>query len=78
MKENKFEDAMSELEGIVKRLEEGDLSLDESLKIFEKGITLSRFCFTKLEEAEKKVSILVKDEDKIRTEPFEAEESENV
>ena len=78
MKENKFEDAMRELEGIVKRLEEGDLSLEESLKIFEKGVSLSRFCFNKLEEAEKKVSILIKDEDKIRTEPFEAEESEDV
>ncbi len=54
MKENKFEDAMRELEDIVKRLESGDLPLEESLKIFEKGVTLSRFCFNKLEESRKK------------------------
>jgi len=78
MKENKFEDAMRELEDIVKRLESGDLPLEESLKIFEKGVTLSRFCFNKLEEAEKRVSILIKDEGGIRKEPFEYEETEGV
>jgi exodeoxyribonuclease VII small subunit len=78
MKENKFEDAMRELEDIVKRLESGDLPLEESLKIFEKGVTLSRFCFNKLEEAEKRVSILIKDEGGIRKEPFEYEANEGV
>jgi len=78
MKENKFEDAMRELEDIVKQLESGDLPLEESLKIFEKGVTLSRFCFNKLEEAEKRVSILIKDGGGIRKEPFEYEANEGV
>ena len=78
MKEKKFEDAMRELEDIVKRLESGDLSLEESLKIFEEGVALSRNCFNKLEEAEKRVSILIKDEGGIKREPFESEETEDV
>ena len=78
MKDKKFEDAMKELEDIVKRLESGDLSLEESLKIFEEGIALSRYCFRTLEEAEKKVSILIKDGQEIKREPFESEKSEDV
>lgn len=78
MKEKQFEDAMKELEDIVKRLESGDLSLEESLKIFEEGIALSRYCFRKLEEAEKRVSILIKDEGGIKRKPFESEEIEGV
>jgi len=78
MKENKFEDAMRELEDIVKRLESGDLPLEESLKIFEKGVALSRFCFNKLEEAEKRVSILIKDEGGTKKVPFEYEANEDV
>jgi exodeoxyribonuclease VII small subunit len=77
MTEKKFEAAMKELEEIVKRLESGDLSLEESLKIFEEGIALSRYCFKKLEEAEKKISILIDDEGGIRQEPFQAEEIED-
>ena len=71
MKEKKFEDAMKELEDIVKRLESGDLSLEESIKLFEEGMVLSKYCSGKLEEAEKKVSLLVKDESGIKTEPFD-------
>jgi exodeoxyribonuclease VII small subunit len=78
MKEKKFEVAMRELEDIVKRLESGDLPLEESLKIFEKGVALSRYCFKKLEEAEKRVSILIKYEGGIKREPFEAKETEDV
>ena len=78
MKEKKFEDAMKELEDVVKRLESGDLSLEESLKIFEEGIALSRYCFKKLEEAEKRVSILIKNEEGIKRVPFESEEIEGV
>jgi len=78
MKEKKFEVAMRELEDIVKRLESGDLPLEESLKIFEEGVALSRYCFNKLEEAEKRVSILIKDGGGIKKEPFEAQESEDV
>lgn len=61
MAEQKFEDAFQKLEGIVKKLEEGNLSLEDSLKAFEEGVRLSRFCSKKLDEAEKKVEILLKD-----------------
>jgi exodeoxyribonuclease VII small subunit len=53
-----FESAIAELESIVKTLEEGDLALEKSLALFERGVTLSRFCHTKLEEAERRVEIL--------------------
>ena len=62
MREMKFEQAMKRLEEIVEELEQGDLPLERSLKIFEEGIRLSRFCAAKLEEAEKKVEILLEGE----------------
>lgn len=57
----RFEQAMARLEAIVGELEKGDLPLDESLKIFEEGIRLSKNCLKVLEEAERKVEILVQD-----------------
>lgn len=62
MQEKTFEQALGELEKIVERMEEADLPLDESLLLFEEGIRLSRLCSDKLDEAEKKVQILLKDE----------------
>lgn len=59
----KFEQAMARLEVIVSELEKGDLPLDESLKIFEEGIRLSKNCLKILEEAERKVEVLVQDKD---------------
>lgn len=53
-----FESAIDELEAIVKRLEDGDLPLERSLELFERGVQLSRFCHSKLEEAERRVEIL--------------------
>ncbi len=53
-----FEDSMNELETIVTQLETGDITLDDSLKLFEEGIKLAKTCQNKLEEAEKKVKIL--------------------
>ena len=71
MPKEKFEDALSKLEKIVGQLEEGDISLEESLKLFEEGIRLSRLCNQKLDEAERKVQILVKDrEGNMKAEPF--------
>jgi exodeoxyribonuclease VII small subunit len=68
----RFEDALEKLEKIVSKLEGGEISLEESLKLFEEGIRLSRFCSQKLEEAEKKVEILLRDkEGQWKTEPFE-------
>ena len=53
-----FEQALAELDGIVRSLEQGDQPLEQSLALFERGVTLSRFCHTKLEEAERRVEIL--------------------
>lgn len=59
----KFEQAMARLETIVGELEKGDLPLDESLKIFEEGIRLSKTCLKMLEDAERRVEILVQEKD---------------
>jgi len=53
-----FEAAIAELETIVKKLEEGDLALEKSLELYERGVQLSRFCHTRIEEAEKRIEIL--------------------
>jgi exodeoxyribonuclease VII small subunit len=53
-----FESAIAELEQIVKQLEEGDLSLDISLTLFERGVELSRFCHTQLGEAQRRIEVL--------------------
>ena len=58
----KFEDAVKGLEEIVERLEKGDLSLDETLSEYENGIKLYKQCVALLENAEKKIQILVKNE----------------
>ncbi len=56
-----FEAALSQLEQIVQRLEKGESTLEESLRLYEEGIKLSRFCHAKLEEAQGKIEMLVKD-----------------
>ena len=53
-----FETAIAELETIVKKLEEGDLALEKSLELYERGVQLSRFCHTRLEEAERRIELL--------------------
>jgi exodeoxyribonuclease VII small subunit len=53
-----FEAAIAELEAIVKKLEEGDLPLEKSLELYERGVQLSRFCHTRLEDAEKRIELL--------------------
>ena len=71
MAKERFEDALNKLEKIVSQLEEGDISLEESLKLFEEGIRLSRICNQKLDEVEKKVEILIKGKDgSVKTKPF--------
>jgi exodeoxyribonuclease VII small subunit len=57
----KFEEALGRLEEIVKALEKGDLPLEDSLKIFEEGVRMSKTCLKMLDEAEKKVEILLGD-----------------
>jgi len=61
--EKSFETSLAELEQIVGRLESGDLPLEESLELFEKGIKLSRECRTRLTNAERRIEILMKDAD---------------
>ena len=56
-----FEQALEALETLVERLEKGELALEESLKLYEEGIRLSRLCHGKLEEAEGKIEMLLKD-----------------
>ena len=72
-----FNYAMADLETIVAELEKGDLPLDDSLKIFEEGIRLSKTCLKMLEDAERKVEILVQEKDgKKRIQAFSPDEDE--
>ena len=68
-----FEDAMKELEQIASQLEKGDLNLDQSVSKFEEGMKLSKTCNKILEDAEKRISILIKNEDDVTEENFNAE-----
>jgi exodeoxyribonuclease VII small subunit len=72
MAKERFEEALNKLEKIVSKLEKGDIPLEESLKLFEEGIRLSRLCNQKLDEAEKRVEVLLKDrEGVLRPQPFD-------
>lgn len=53
-----FEAAIAELETIVKKLEDGDLALEKSLELYERGVQLSRFCHSRLEDAERRIEIV--------------------
>ncbi len=66
-----FEESLNELEALVKELEGGDLPLEKALEKFEQGVRLSEACRKKLEEAERKVEILIKKNDRVEAEPFE-------
>lgn len=69
-----FEQSLQELESLVNQMEQGDLSLEESLQAFEKGVGLTRECQNILAEAEQKVQILVESGGELKTEPFTPEE----
>jgi len=71
-----FETSLDELEQVVKQLEAGDLPLEKSLELFERGVNLSETCRKQLEEAETRVEILIRKEGKIQPEPFRPEKSE--
>jgi exodeoxyribonuclease VII small subunit len=74
-KKEKFEEALQKLEAIVTQMEEGDLPLEETLKAFEEGVRLARFCASKLDEAERKVEKLMRDQaGKLQTTTFSEEE----
>ncbi len=63
MAAEKFETMMKKFEDAVRKLEGGELSLEESLKVFEEGVRCAGFCVKKLDEAEKKVELLLKQKD---------------
>jgi exodeoxyribonuclease VII small subunit len=69
-----FEKSLDELEKLVELMEQGDLSLEESLKHFERGIALTRSCQQALAEAEQKVKILISNQGQDELEPFEPED----
>lgn len=75
-----FERSLAELEAIVDKLEQGDLSLDESLRHFERGVQLTRTCQSALKQAEQKVEILLRKSggapDQFETAPFDTDENE--
>jgi exodeoxyribonuclease VII small subunit len=72
-KQGNFEENMKNLEQIVAELEKGDLNLDDSVKKFEEGINLSKECNKILEQAEKKISILLENDGELEEENFVAE-----
>jgi exodeoxyribonuclease VII small subunit len=76
LKVKDFESALKSLEEIVSQLEGGDLTLDRALALFEDGVRISRFCHTKLEEAERKVEVLIRTADGTLAEAPFAEEPE--
>ena len=71
-----FESCLDELEKVVKQLEGGDLSLERSIELFERGVSLSDTCRKQLEEAETRVEMLVRKEGRIAAEPFRPDKSE--
>ena len=69
-KPQSFESCLDQLEKVVKELEAGDLQLERSLELFEKGMALSETCRKQLEDAETRVEVLIKKDGKIQPEPF--------
>ena len=68
-----FEDALVRLEAIVKGLEDGDLPLEESLRLFEEGVSLTRLCAARLEEAQKRIDLLSRNDEGLpKLVPFDA------
>ena len=78
MAKKTFEQAMKQLEKIVQDLESGDMPLEKAIKTFEEGIQLSKFCSEKLDETEKRITILMQNSDgKMSEAPFSAEHADN-
>jgi len=78
MKKKSFEEALTKLEQITKELEEGDLSLEESLKYFDEGVKLAEQCNSKLNDAQKKVEILLKKNDGLEPVAFDGLDDETL
>lgn len=74
MAKDSFEKDLKRLEDIVAKMEQGDVPLDESMKLFEEGVKLSRLCSERLDKAEKKVEIITADKNgNMTTRPFKAD-----
>lgn len=73
MSKDNFEESMGKLEEIVTELENGNLNLDESVKKFEEGMKIAKQCNSILQNAEKKISILLEKDGEIKEEAFDAE-----
>ena len=71
MAKKSFEDALEKLEQITSELEDGDLSLEKSLKKFNEGVKLAEYCNIKLEDAQQKVNLLLNKNDELTAVPFE-------
>jgi exodeoxyribonuclease VII small subunit len=79
MQEPTFEGSLKRLEEIISQLEGNKLDLDQSLEIFEEGVKLVRFCASRLDEAERRIEILLTDkEGRLRAEPFPEEPADAV
>jgi exodeoxyribonuclease VII small subunit len=79
MAKKTFEQAMKQLERIVQDLESGDMPLEKAIKTFEEGIQLSKFCSEKLDETEKRITILLQDaEGKLSEAPFPASDDDAI
>ncbi len=74
-KEEGFEESLNSLEEIVRQLESGDLPLEKALELFEEGVTLARRCQTHLEEAERRVELLLRERKEIRVVPFDQQKA---
>lgn len=70
-----FEQALSELEGLVVQLEQGNLPIEEALKAFEQGVRLTRECQTILQQAEQKVQLLTEQDGEIQASDFPARDA---
>ena len=76
MARKNFETAMKRLEEIVEQLENGDLSLEDSIKVYEEGVTLMSFCRSKLQDTEKKIQLLQKQGDTFQLTPLQSDNGE--
>ncbi len=77
VKKPDFETALAELEALVEKMEQGDLSLDESLQQFERGVQLTRSCQQALQDAEQKVQVLLQKDGQDTLEPFAGDDAES-
>ncbi len=73
MAKKTFEDSLARLEEITRQLEDGKISLDQSLKIFDEGVNLARFCQEKLDSAQEKVDLLLKKNGVLTPTPFDSD-----